>query len=73
MSEVHIPISHPDITESDIEAATRVLRSGQLSIAPCIEEFEEAVRNCFGTRYAIADASGPAPTASRLGCFILCR
>ncbi|MBR0829715.1 DegT/DnrJ/EryC1/StrS family aminotransferase [Bradyrhizobium manausense] len=60
MSEFHIPMSQPDITERDIEAVTRVLRSGRLSIGPCIDEFEEAVRNYVGTRYAIAVASGTA-------------
>lgn len=60
MSDVHIPMSQPNITEGDIEAVTRVLRSGRLSIGPCVEEFEEAVCKYVGTRHAIAVASGTA-------------
>jgi perosamine synthetase len=53
-----IPMSRPDITESDIELVTQVLRSGQLSIGPFIEKFEDLARTYFGTRYAVAVANG---------------
>ena len=62
MSEesVSLAMSQPDITERDIELVTQVLRSGQLSIGPFIEQFEELVRSYVGTRHAVAVSSGTA-------------
>lgn len=55
-----MPMSAPDIDESDIEAVVRVLRSGQLSIGPCIEEFEARFARFLGVRHAVAVANGTA-------------
>jgi perosamine synthetase len=55
-----IPMSRPDITEKDIELVSHVLRSGQLSIGPYIEQFEGLARTYVGSRYAVAVASGTA-------------
>ncbi|MCL2521208.1 MAG: DegT/DnrJ/EryC1/StrS family aminotransferase, partial [Spirochaetaceae bacterium] len=35
-----VPFSPPDITEADIEAVTKVLRSGWLTTGPVCAEFE---------------------------------
>ena len=53
-----IPLSRPDITDLEIEAVSRVLRSGQLSLGPCLEEFEEKLAAFTGARYAVACNSG---------------
>lgn len=55
-----IAMSAPDITEDDVTRVVEVLRSGQLSIGPTIEAFEEAARNYVGTKYAVAVSSGTA-------------
>lgn len=55
-----VPMSAPDIDESDIAAVVRVLRSGQLSIGPCIEEFEARFARFLGVRHAVAVANGTA-------------
>lgn len=53
-----IPLSCPDISEREIEAVSRVLRSGQLSLGPRLEEFEDKLAAFVGTRYAVACNSG---------------
>jgi dTDP-4-amino-4,6-dideoxygalactose transaminase len=55
---VRIPLSKPDIGEREIECVTRVLRSGQLSLGPAVEEFEARFAAYVGTRHAIATNSG---------------
>jgi perosamine synthetase len=55
---MRIPLSRPDIGEREIEYVTRVLRSGQLSLGPCVAEFEEKFAAYVGTRYAVATNSG---------------
>ena len=39
----NIPLSYPDVTEREINAVVRVLRSGRLSNGPWLERFEEAI------------------------------
>ena len=58
MSE--IPLSQPDITESDIDAVAAVMRSGRLSIGPVQEEFEQMVAQRAGRTHGIAVSSGTA-------------
>ena len=58
MSE--IPLSRPDISESDIEAVTAVLRSGRLSIGPRQALFEQMVAERAGRRHGIGVSSGTA-------------
>ena len=55
-----IPLSKPDIGEREIELVTQVLRSGRLSLGPCLEEFEERFAAYIGRRYAVAASSGTA-------------
>jgi perosamine synthetase len=51
-------MSKPDINEDDVNRVVSALRSGQLSIGPFVEEFEELARQYIGTRYAVAVANG---------------
>jgi len=55
-----IPMSEPDLTEDDIEAVVRVLRSKRWSLGPCLEAFEETFARYVGTRYAVGVSSGTA-------------
>jgi perosamine synthetase len=45
---MRIPLSAPDIHESDIEAVCRVLRSPHLSLGPKLEEFERSIASYTG-------------------------
>lgn len=60
MAEPDIPLSAPDITESEIEAVVSVLRSGRLSLGPQLRAFEEAFAAYIGLPHAIAVSSGTA-------------
>ena len=51
-----IPLSAPDITETDIEAVVSVLRTPWLSIGPKMVEFEESVARFVGAPHAVAVA-----------------
>ncbi len=53
-----IPLSQPDISETDIEAVVAALRSGRLSIGPRQARFEEVVADRVGRRHAVAVNSG---------------
>jgi perosamine synthetase len=55
---MRIPLSAPEITELDIEAVTRVLRTSSLSLGPTVREFERAISRYVGTSEAIAVNSG---------------
>jgi len=55
---MRIPLSSPDITESEIHAVTSVLRTRRLSLGPKLEEFENAVAEYSGAGHAIAVNSG---------------
>lgn len=55
-----IPLSRPDISEEDIRAVVNVLRSSRLSLGPKLQEFEEAMAEFVGARYAVAVSSGTA-------------
>jgi perosamine synthetase len=55
-----IPLSSPDITESEIAAVTAVLRTSRLSLGPQMEEFERAFADYVGVPHAIAVSSGTA-------------
>jgi perosamine synthetase len=57
---MRIPLSAPDITEAEIEAVGAVLRSGQLSLGPKLEEFESAFAAYHGMPQAVAVSSGTA-------------
>jgi len=55
---MQIPLSRPDVTESDIERVVEVLRSPNLSLGPTVREFERAFAACLGRRRAVAVNSG---------------
>jgi perosamine synthetase len=58
MRENSISMSKPDINEDDVNFVISALRSGQLSIGPFVDKFEELAREYIGTRHAVAVANG---------------
>jgi UDP-4-amino-4,6-dideoxy-N-acetyl-beta-L-altrosamine transaminase len=61
-----IPYGRHHIDEADIAAVVEVLRGGYLTQGPKIAEFERAVADYVGARYAVAVSSGTA--ALHLAC-----
>jgi perosamine synthetase len=55
---MQVPMSRPDITQAEIEAVNRVLRTPFLSIGPEIARFEEATVAYTRTPYAVGVNSG---------------
>lgn len=55
-----IPYGRQQISEQDIEAVVKVLRSDWLTQGPAIERFEQAVATYCGARYAVAVSSATA-------------
>lgn len=55
-----IPYSTQDISEADIKAVQKVLRSPYLTQGPVVERFEKALAKKVGTKFAIALNSGTA-------------
>lgn len=55
---MRIPLSAPDIEESDIEAVAAALRTPNLSLGPKLREFEHAISKYLGASDAIAVNSG---------------
>lgn len=55
---MRIPLAAPDISESDIEAVARVLRTSRLSMGTMLEEFEHALATYVGASHVIAVSSG---------------
>ena len=55
-----IPLSRPDVTECDIEAVVRVLRTPDLSLGPKLGEFEDKFAAYIGVPQAVALSSGTA-------------
>lgn len=53
-----IPLSSPDITETDIEAVIQVLKTPRLSLGPKLVEFEDRMAEFVGVDYAVAVNSG---------------
>ena len=58
--EREIPLSLPDITDAEIDAVARVMRSGRLSIGPRQARFEEMVAERAGCAHGVAVSSGTA-------------
>ncbi len=56
--EFRVPLSRPDVNESDIQAVVEVLRSPYLSLGPKVREFEKCFEQYIGRRYAVAVNSG---------------
>jgi perosamine synthetase len=57
---MRVPLSKPEISESDISCVVDVLKSGQLSLGPRVVEFERNFAAYVGTRHAVAVSSGTA-------------
>lgn len=55
-----IPYSTQDISETDVRAVAKALRSGWLTQGPSVERFEKALAKATGTKYAVALNSGTA-------------
>jgi dTDP-4-amino-4,6-dideoxygalactose transaminase len=53
-----IPMSSPDLTQSDIDAVNEVLTTRWLSMGPKIDQFEAAFANYIGVRHATGVNSG---------------
>ena len=53
-----IPLSAPDITESEIEAVVKVLRGSRLSLGPVLVEFERSLAEYVQAEHAVAVNSG---------------
>ena len=53
-----VPLSRPDIDESDVAAVVGVLRSGRLSLGPMQARFESLVAGAAGRSHGIACSSG---------------
>ncbi|MDZ8085253.1 MAG: UDP-4-amino-4,6-dideoxy-N-acetyl-beta-L-altrosamine transaminase [Nostoc sp. DedQUE12b] len=56
----YIPYGRQDISQEDIDAVIKVLRSDWITQGPAIERFEQAVANYCRTKYAIAVSSATA-------------
>lgn len=55
-----LPYGRQQLEETDIEAAVEVLRSDWITTGPKVQEFEEAIANYVGARFAVAFTSGTA-------------
>lgn len=58
MSNPHIPMASPDITDREREAVAQVLNSPILSIGPQVVAFEKTVAEYTGTQHGVAVNSG---------------
>jgi dTDP-4-amino-4,6-dideoxygalactose transaminase len=55
-----VPMSSPDLDQSDLESVLATLKTNYLSIGPKIEEFEAMFREFSGAKHAIGVNSGTA-------------
>ena len=55
-----LPFHCPDITDSDIEAVARTMRSGWLTTGPQSEQFEKEFADYVGASHAVSVNSGTA-------------
>ena len=53
-----IPMSSPSLTDAEVQAVTRVLATGRLSLGPQLAAFEQAVADYVGTAHAVGVNSG---------------
>jgi perosamine synthetase len=58
MKTTFLPLSDPDLLQSDIEAVTQIIASPSLSSGPVVEEFEEEFARYLGRKHAVATSSG---------------
>jgi perosamine synthetase len=59
-ARAEIPLSAPWLDEREEDLVLEVLRSGRLSLGPCIDRFEELFAERVGAPYAAAVSSGTA-------------
>jgi perosamine synthetase len=64
-----ISLARPDLNDNDIQSVVSTLLSPRLSLGPRIDEFEKAISDLLGCRYAIAVNSG---TAALHLCILAC-
>jgi dTDP-4-amino-4,6-dideoxygalactose transaminase len=57
-SQRWIPLSDPDVTQAELDAATAALCSPHLSHGPRVDAFEEAFAKYIGRKYAVAVSNG---------------
>ena len=57
---MYIPYGKQCIEEDDIEAVVEVLRSDYVTTGPAVAEFEKAVAEYTGAKYAVAVSNGTA-------------
>jgi perosamine synthetase len=55
-----IRLARPDVGDEELAAVEEVVRSGQLTMGPKVEEFEAALAQAVGTAHAAAVSSGTA-------------
>ncbi len=55
---LRIPLAKPEITDADREAVMAVLRTPHLSMGPKVGEFEQAICDYSGSKFAVAVNSG---------------
>jgi perosamine synthetase len=60
LDQLAIPLSSPDITQAEIDAATAVLRGPHLSLGPELPAFEAALAAYHSVPHAVAVSSGTA-------------
>ena len=65
----YIPYGRQNITEADIDAVVKVLRSDWLTQGPMIDQFEQAIANYCGAQYAVAVSNATA--ALHLACLAI--
>lgn len=56
--KIRIPLARPEITDADRDAVMQVLRTPHLSMGPKVSEFEQAICDYTGSRFAVAVNSG---------------
>jgi dTDP-4-amino-4,6-dideoxygalactose transaminase len=64
-----VPLADVQLGPEEIEAVTKVLKSGWLSMGPAVQEFEEQFAQFLGIKHAFAVANGTA--ALHLACEVL--
>lgn len=64
---MHIPYGRQYIDDADIQAVVDVLKSDFLTTGPAVRDFEKAVADYVGAKYAVAVANGTA--ALHAACF----
>jgi dTDP-4-amino-4,6-dideoxygalactose transaminase len=64
-----IPLSKPSLSETDIESAVKILKSGRLESGRTVELFERQLSTYLKARYAVCVSSGTA--ALHLGLLAL--